>query len=215
MATHSEIIKHFTTNNKELRLAHEVLRREVTGEIWDNIKDYLENFYKDEMMDLAGVNPVGPATDPTADPSGEGWLFANNATNVAVLGRQINHDCVQGVTTIFPHVHWRKTTDAAGDVFWRLEYKYADVGGDFTDWAELSTVSQPVPATVDNDTQIRHLLSSFGGLTLDVGLSTKLYFRLSRVPGEALDTYGAAALAMSFDYHYPLRAPGSLEQYAG
>lgn len=177
---------------------------------------YVEPFWKDEQIALTGINPVGPATAPTADPDGEGWLFAGASTdNVAVLGRQINHDCVQGVVTIGPHVHWRKTTAQAGNVTWRLEVKSAPVGGDFGAYVQLAEVSLPIAATVDNNTVARHLITSFGDYELTVGLSTKVYFKLTRVASNiGTDTYPGNALAMSFDYHYPVDAPGSVSEYS-
>lgn len=179
---------------------------------------YTDTYYKDEMIDLAGINPVGPSDAPGADPAGEGFLFAGGSTdNVAVLGRQINHDCVQGAgVVIMPHIHWRKTTAAVGNVVWRLEYKYAAPGGDFGEYVQLGADQKtPVAGTVDNDTATRHLITSFGLLTLDVSLSTKIYFKLTRVASDTVnDTYGANALAMSFDYHYPVDSPGSAEEYS-
>lgn len=174
-------------------------------------------YWKDEQISLNGVNPTGPAAAPTADPAGEGWLFAGTSTdNAGVMGRQINHDCVQGEhVVIMPHVHWRKTTDAAGDVVWRLEYKYAKPGGDFGAYIQLgSDQKTPVTALVDNNTAARHLITAFGQLSLSVHLSTKIYFRLTRVASDTVnDTYAADALAMSFDYHYPADSPGSLSEY--
>lgn len=175
-------------------------------------------YWRDEMIDLAGINPVGPATAPTADPNGEGFLFAGGSTDtVAVLGRQINHDCVQGLAVVIvPHIHWRKTTAAAGNVVWRCEYKIAAPGGDFGEYVQIGTDQiLPISATVDNDTAIRHLLTSFGELTIPVSLSSKIYFKLTRVASDTVnDTYGADALAMSFDYHYPADSPGSYEEYS-
>ena len=173
-------------------------------------------YWKDEMVDLAGINPVGPATAPTADPNGEGFLFAGVSTdNVAVLGRQINHDCVQGAEVpIVPHLHWRKTSDAAGAVLWQLHYKLAEPGGDFGDYVEWGASAAPIAATVDNDTAARHLITSFGLKLIPVSLSTKIYFKLTRQASvTATDTYNADALAMSFDYHYPADSPGSYEEY--
>ena len=129
---------------------------------------------------------------------------------------QINHDCQQGANVVIkPHIHWRKTTAAAGNVDWRLEYKYAPVGGDFGAYVQLGTdKNTPIPATVDNNTATRHLITSFGDLTLTVGLSTMVYFKLTRVASDTVnDTYNGNALAMSFDYHYPVDSPGSAQEY--
>lgn len=171
--------------------------------------------YRDEQMNLAGTNPVGPAAAPTEDPAGEGWLFAGGSTdNVAVMARQINHDCQQGETIIIPHIHWRKTTAAAGNVVWRLEYKLAAPGGDFGNYVQVGTDQKlPVSGITDNNTAVRHLITSFGNLAIPVSLSSMIIFKLTRVASDTVnDTYGTDALAMSFDYHYPVDSPGSREE---
>lgn len=200
---------------------------ELTAEMSNTLKEdgsietpaitYTGPYYKDQIISLVGINPAGPATAPTLDPNGEGFLFGGGTTdNVAVLGVQINHDCLQGAVTIYPHVHWRKTTAAAGNVTWRLEAKSAAVGGDFGAFAQVGTdVSTPIGATIDNNTAERHLITSFGSLSLTVGLSTMLVFRLTRVASNTgTDTYNADVLAMSFDFHYPVDTPGSVSQYS-
>jgi hypothetical protein len=200
---------------------------ELTGEMVTALKEdgtllpqkitYANVYYKDQDTSLVGINPAGPAAAPTTDPNGEGWLFAGVATdNVAVLSRQINHDCKQGTINIVPHIHWRKTTAASGNVTWRLEAKYAAVGGDFGAYTQVGTdVSTPIAATVDNNTATRHLITSFGAMSLTVGLSTMIYFKLTRVASNTgTDTYNADALAMSFDFHYPVDSPGSASEYS-
>ena len=205
--------------HRTLGAADNLIPRELFAHLsaLSTAKRYNYPYWRDEMIALSGINPVGPETAPTADPNGEGFLFAGVSTdNVAVLGMQINHDCAQGLAVpIVPHLHWRKTTAAAGNVGWKLEYKYAAPGGDFGEWAQLGAVQYtPVSATVDNDTATRHLITSFGDLLMPVSLSTKIYFKLTRVASDTVgDTYGADALAMSFDYHYPADSPGSYEEY--
>ena len=177
---------------------------------------YNDTYWKDHITSLAGVRVPGSANPPTVETNGEGWLFAGASTdNTGVLGTQINHDCQQGTVIIKPHVHWRKTTDATGDVSWKLEAKSGAVGGDFTAYAEVDTVNAPISATVDNDTAARHLITSFGDFELTVGLSTMVYFRITRVASDTVnDTYGADALLMSFDFHYPVSSPGSADEYS-
>lgn len=191
-------------------------RDQVTGGLTVQSITYAHPYTLDEQVALAGINPVGPATAPTEDPAGEGWLFSGVTTdNVAVIGRQINHNSEQGTVTIVPHIHWRKTTAAAGNVVWRLEYKLAAVGGDFGDYVQVGTDQKtPIAATVDNSTATRHLITSFGNLSIPVGLSTKIFFKLTRVASDTInDTYNADALAMSFDYHFRVDSPGSSEEY--
>lgn len=192
-------------------------RAQIAGALSANAITYNDPYWKDDLLPLAGINPVGPATEPTADPAGEGWLFAGLSTdNVAVLLKQINHDSMQGSITMVPHLHWRKTTAAAGNVVWRLEAKYAAPGGDFGAYVQVGTDQiTPVAGTVDNNTAARHLITSFGELTLDVHLSTIVIFKLTRVASDTVnDTYGADALAMSFDYHYQVDSPGSAGEYS-
>lgn len=179
-------------------------------------KAYESPFYNDHRILLTGINPVGPATAPTQDPNGEGWLFAAAADNVAVLVTQMPHDWKEG-TIITPHIHWQKTSDAAGDVQWKLEYDISSPGGDFSgSYTEVDTVNAPVAGTVDNDTAVRHLITSFGDLDLTgETLSAIIKFKISRLgsSGGASDDYAANALALSFDFHYQLDRPGSRQEF--
>ena len=172
--------------------------------------------WKDHLVSLAGVNPVGPATEPTVDPAGEGWLFAGVSTDtVAVLTAQINHDAKQGSVMISPHIHWRKTTAAAGNVTWKLEAKSAAPGGDYGDYVTIGEVSTTSEYTTDNNTATRHLITEFGDYTMTMALSTIIIFKLTRVASNtSTDTYGADALAMSIDFHYQVDTPGSQLEYS-
>jgi hypothetical protein len=172
---------------------------------------YMDTYWNDVQGVLAGVNPVGPAAPPQGDTAGEGWLYDGNSTELAVITVQTPHDMLPG-SDIYPHVHWRKTTDAAGDVLWHCDARAATPGGDFGAYAEVGESSTPVAGTVDNDTAARHLVTSFGVLSMTgASVSTIVHFKLSRLGGT--DSYGADALALSFDCHYQIAAPGTANQF--
>jgi len=177
------------------------------------LRTYLDRtYFKDDVNILAGINPVGLAQAPTIDPAGEGWLFAGGSIdNVAVIVCQINHDATQGVRNLNPHIHWRKTSNAVGNVTWRLEAKSAPRGGDFGPYVQVGLdVSVPIDTTIDNNTAARSLVTDFGLLELNVALSSLVVFKLTRVASSTdSDTYAADALAISFDYHYEVDSLGS------
>lgn len=181
-------------------------------------KRYNYAYWRDHEKSLVGINPVGPADAPAADQNGEGWLYAGVTTdNVGVIGTQVNHDCVNGLEVVLvPHVHWRKTSDADGDVVWKCEYKYAAPGGKFGNYVQAgSNQKTPIQVTIDDDDDATHLITSFGPVIVPIELSTMIFWKLTRVASDTVnDTYNGNALAMSFDFHYPSDSPGSYEEYS-
>jgi hypothetical protein len=61
-----------------LGAAENLIPRELFAHlsILSTAKRYNYPYWRDEMIALNGINPVGPATAPTADPNGEGFLYA-------------------------------------------------------------------------------------------------------------------------------------------
>lgn len=150
---------------------------------------------------------------PAADPETGLLLFDGNNTGMVAGLAQLPHGWKEG-STVYPHVHWFKTSSEAGDVAWRLEYKHSAIGGIMdTDWTE-ATFSSVAGSTPDDDTEGRHLITSLGAIDMTgFTISHCLIFRLARMGGDAADTYGDDAAMLEFDIHYEIDLPGSRQEY--
>lgn len=170
-------------------------------------------YWDDMRIAAAGINPPGLVSDPDRDTDTGCWLFSTSATEMLVTQVQLPHQWKEG-SYLVPHVHWQKTTSASGDVYWQLEYKWAPIGGVMdASWTTL-TVTDTVDGTPDNDTADEHLISSFGELDgTGKEISDMLIFKLSRVGGNAADTYGADARLLEYDVHVQKDAPGSIQPF--
>lgn len=169
---------------------------------WDDLK-----------FPATAINPPGQASDPDFDTTNGTWLFDAATTEVVFLIAQMPHAWAEG-TAISPHVHWYKTTSASGDVMWQLDYKIFPIG-EVGDAAFTSlTVTDTVAGTPDTDTAQMHLISSFSDIDMTgQTLSTCLLLKLSRVGGNAADTYGADAALIEFDIHFEIDSLGSDEEF--
>lgn len=169
--------------------------------------------YEDLRFPATSVNPPGAVSDPDWDTTNGGWLFDDNGTEVVFIIAQLPHSWVEG-SEIEPHVHWQKTTSASGNVLWRLEYKWAPINEVMDSVFTTLNTSSVVGGTPDTDTANKHLISSFGDInTSNKQISDMLVFKLSRVGGDASDTYGDDARLLEFDIHYKINSKGSLFPY--
>lgn len=168
-----------------------------------------EDHWDDFRFPAAGINPPGAAADPTRDTEDGCFLFSAVSTNVIAIQALMPHGWKTG-SLVVPHVHWTKTTGAAGDVVWEFKYKIAEAGQPFpAEWATF-TASTPVSGTPDDDSADRHLITSFGRINLGVGdVAPMLKILVSRLPGDEADTYGSAAKLLEFDIHYLKDSIGS------
>lgn len=160
------------------------------------------------------VNPPGLASDPDRDTSDGTLLFDAASTEIVFFGIQMPHAWAEG-TEIHPHIHWAKTTSAAGNVVWKLEYKHAPINA-VMDSAFTSLGEKDTPEFTEQDTADWHQITSLGYMTMTgYDDSHCMLFKLSRVGGSASDTYGADAKMISFDIHYQINSRGSVEEYPG
>jgi hypothetical protein len=174
----------------------ELIEREV-GVHWDDLR-----------FPVTAINPPGVESDPDVDATDGTLLFDDAATEVIFVQAQMPHEWLMG-SEIHPHVHWCKTSGAAGTVAWTLAYKWADIGEAFGDWSTADTATLEVS---DADTAGVHALSEFAAITVPAnGVSSMFLFKLSRVG--ASDTYGADAKLLEFDLHYQIDSRGSDSEY--
>lgn len=169
--------------------------------------------YDDLRFSASSINPPGSTSDPDFDTTNGGYLFDAASIELIFIEAQLPHSWREG-SEILPHVHWQKTTNASGNVLWRLEYKWAPIGevmdSSFTTLDVFSTNS----GTADTNTADKHLISSFAPIDCTgKQISDMLLIRLSRQGSDALDTYGADARLLEFDIHYQVDSNGSSKPY--
>lgn len=166
------------------------------------------NVWDDLRFPATAINPPGVVSDPDWDATSGGWLFDSSSTEALYVVAQLPHAWKVG-SALRPHVHWEKTTSAAGTVAWQLRYEWASVG--FLREA-LVTLDTPTLAVSDNDTADLHAISALGDIdSVGKGISDILVMRLERVG--ASDSYGADARLLEFDIHYQIDALGSRQEF--
>lgn len=178
------------------------------------MKRYHDDYWDDLRFPATAVNPPGLGSDPDFDTTNGGYLFDASSTELVFFAAQMPHQWREE-STIRPHVHWQKTTSATGNVYWRMEYKWAPkntvMDAAFTTLNVTSTVS----ATPDTDEADKHLISSFGDITASgKGLSDMLMIKISRIGGDAADTYNSDCRLLEFDIHYRSNSLGSVAEFA-
>jgi len=188
------------------------LQLKQTGRLegFDNTTRY-HSSWDDLRFPVTAINPPGAVSDPTFDTTNGTLLFGATGTDVIYVIAQMPHSWKEG-TAVVPHVHWYKTTSAAGNVLWRLEYKKFPIGavGD----ADFTAIDQATPAISDGNVALTHALTSFGEIDMTgLTLSDMLLMKVSRIGDNAADTYGADAALMEFDIHYQIDGLGSQQEF--
>lgn len=171
-------------------------------------------FWDDLTVPATGIRPGGGTFEPDIDVTlGGTLLYDGGRTEVAGLVCQFSHAWAEG-TDIEPHVHWAKTTSASGNVLWRMEYRWSSIGEVMdSSWTTLD-VTTTVSGTPDTDTAEKHLISEFG--TIDCtgkSISDMMIIQISRIGGDASDTYAADARLLEFDIHFQRDFPGSFQEF--
>lgn len=160
--------------------------------------------WKDLLGPVTGINPLGAASDPDIDPADGALLFDDTTEEVIAAIYQVNHDWAGGV---LPeglegrlHVHWSKTSNAAGDVEWEYCYRVfsaGDVPPAWSSWAAADTRSEAVDATQ------KQIIDGFPAIDLSgQEVSCIISVQVRRNPAAGDDTYGADAKLWSMDIHY-------------
>jgi hypothetical protein len=171
--------------------------------------------YKWDDLRFPAQSIVAGSAPPSAENDTGFWLFSGSATNRVAGIAQMPHTWKEG-TTIVPHVHWQKTTSASGNVLWQLDYEVVANGAVAAmDYGTQLQQTATVTGTPDNDTANECLISSFGEIDMTgEEISVLIFWKLSRIGGDASDTYDAAnARLLEFDIHYQKDAAGSVTQF--
>lgn len=164
---------------------------------------YTTPAWEDLRAPATGINPVGstsPATPNTTDGS---LTFAKG--NVVTCWFQMSHAWKEG-SDIYIHLHWSKTTSAAGSVNWQIKYKWFNLGATAPAFSSLITGSETIP---NSDTADKHALYSFPVVSgAGKTLSSMICVYLERI-NDGNDTYAANVNLYEIDIHHLVDSFGS------
>ncbi len=167
--------------------------------------------WDDLRMPSQGINPSGTASPPTVDQTTVpgSLLFAHNAENIIAGVAQMPH-AWQRATIIKPHVHWAKTTSAAGGVVWELSYALVNNGGTlgaYSNWIAATDVIS------NSDTAGKMVISTFGEVAMaDMLESCMMVWKIRRNVAAGADDYAADARLFEFDIHYQVGKFGTVSE---
>lgn len=181
-------------------MTNKVLNYYGHGERWEDLR------FPAQTLLILGIGQ-----DPSRDATDGLLVFDAASTERVFVQAQLPHGWKEG-TALRPHVHWMKTTSASGNVLWQLDYKWAPIG-EVMD-ADFTTLSSSMVANGDNDTVDEHLVTSLGSISgIGKSVSDMLVMKLSRIGGDAADTYGADCRLLEFDIHHVRDSLGSIEEF--
>lgn len=166
--------------------------------------------YEDYGVNAIGINPPGAGTDPTRDTTDGTLKFASGRDTLIAVIIQMPHGWIEG-SSIYPHVHWCKTSSASGTVKWQLKYAVATAGEAFP---ALSAFADATAEVADADTADLHAIAKWGAITMaGKKVSTLIKFVVQRQSNGGGDTYAADAKLLWFDIHYLRDTHGSRSEY--
>jgi len=116
---------------------------------------------------------------------------------------QFTHKWEEG-TTIYPHPHWMGSTTDAGNVVWKFEYLWINVGdsvGGNTTIAELVVANEGTHQATD--------VPAGGIAGTGKKISSVLQYRFYREGDNVSDTYDEKVFLSEFDIHIKLNTMGS------
>ena len=157
------------------------------------------------------VNPAN--SKPDVEPNTGCYLFDATTPERITAQVQFPHAWKEG-SVIVPHVHWAKSTSAAGNVTWRFEYRMCPIGGILDeDWTQVDATAV-ASGTPDDNTAYRHLITSFGEIDMTGHkISDMMLVRIWRQADAAEDTYAGDAVLAEFDIHYQIDSFGSIHEF--
>lgn len=179
----------------------------------------LDNKYRRKLtlwedMRIPGSSVQRGASAPDLDPFlAAGDLLINRfdggvTTNQIYFQVQMSHTHKLG-TAIWPHVHWVPVDANAGNVYWQLEYSWANINEAFPASTTIGIADAAAGVAWT------HQLASFAIIEkADTTVSSMLVCRLFRDPTNGADTYGSDAGLLEFDLHFENDMLGSRSESA-
>jgi len=169
----------------------------INGPSWDDLR-----------APASSIPLQGQSGDPDADVDGT-LLFDNSVAEQVGIIFQMPHAWKS--TNVKFHVHWSKSTDAAGDVEWEMRSRIFNnntVPGAWSSWVAATTRSKAIASdqTVLIDGWAETDMTGLIG-------SCMISIQLRRNPDATDDTYAADARLWEADLHYQHYGLGSQEEY--
>ncbi len=166
--------------------------------------------WDDLRFPASGITLAGLTAPPGTQEDTGLLLFDGVDTNETIAGAAEMPHAWKAATVVKPHVHWSKTTDAAGDVVWFFRYRTWGKDGLVSAWS--SPVAGTDVFTVGADQ--KQYLATFGDIDMaGLVLSDAIHWQMGRLPGDAGDTYEADALLHFVDFHYQIDSNGSRQEF--
>jgi hypothetical protein len=135
------------------------------------------------------------------------WVFADSQSNYVEFSCQLPHKYKEE-SDIYPHVHWGPSTGVGGDVYWQLEYAWADIGSAFSGSTAITIAD--ASSTTANDHQVASFAAIDGS---GHGISSMLICKLTRLGSHANDTLSTGANFYEFDFHIECDSVGSDQEF--
>jgi len=167
--------------------------------------------WDDIRFPSTGLNPPGPVNEPDRNTDTGLLEFGASGTDTVAFTAQLPHS-YKPESSLFPHVHWMKSSSASGNVVWQLEYKLAPIGEVIDgSWTTLTSSSSSI---TDNNTAGEHLITPLGEIVgTGLGLSDMIVMKLSRLGDDGSDTYASECTLLEADLHYEQDIFGSFGEY--
>ena len=176
------------------------MRQRLTVPAWDDLR-----------APASAINPAGSAAAAVVSTVDGSLTFSNGQTQTIALWFQMPHAWKVG-SDVSLHVHWAKSTSAAGTVKWQSKYEWTNIGATRGGY---SAFVDGTAAISDSDTAGKHALFEFTDLPgTGKTISSMIGVVLQRLSsGGSADTYGADVSLFEIDIHYQIDGFGSYLEY--
>lgn len=160
--------------------------------------------YDDVTISLANIKaPASASPTWTAYKGSQVPAFSASATNTLYWSLQLPHGYSEG-SAIGCHIHVAYPDNTTGNSRWTMTTSWANVDGTFpTETTETLTFAAPAVA----DAHKIHSFSSIAGTSKTI--SSMLIGSISRIGGDAADTYAGVIYGVSLDCHIQKDSIGS------
>jgi len=164
--------------------------------------------WEDLKAPSTAINPVGLAAPPSRNATTGLLDFSASGTNTCAIAVQMPH-AWKLESTISPHIHLWYPDGNAGNSVWKFEYQIAKIGTAFPGSYTSDTKTFAAPEIAN-----QHVLHPFDDIDMTGidGVSAMIVILLSRIGGDAADTYASALPLLEFDIHYQVDSLGSDEE---
>lgn len=164
--------------------------------------DQAVNVGYDDFKFQVGNLRINPATSkPDFDYTNFVYLMDGSSTETLAARDVTSHRFKVGSGVLwYPHVHWLQ--EASGVVVWQLEYEFREPDYGQLTTGTITTTGQEFTYTSGS----LHQISEFDPIDMSAFSSSAImtYIRISRLGGDASDTYSGDAKFYQFDFHVPL-----------